>query len=177
MSADRAALVEEVDLALAALRRVILRAIQAPAAESNGGALRREMPKPVLPAAKDIATPWRSGLTAPKAAVQLPPAVNALGIAVLFSPPSVTFASRTAEVSFRQAQLVAVLAPALGKGWVPLDELTRRAWPELAVSSREIYLSAGLSKLQEILRGLGLRLAAARGFGISLAIIEEEARP
>lgn len=154
----RQEMIEEVDLALAALRRVIVRAIDV---QPGSSAAERPAPRPkAAPAEPQPPKPER-------------PPQTIHGITICATAPAyVTYRARRADVTPRQAELVIVLATASGKGWLPRATLTERAWPEIAKTSRDAYLSTCLPVLVEKLAPLGLRLKIEKGFGVSPSIPE-----
>lgn len=151
MSAE---LIEELDIALAALRRVIVRAI--------------ERPSPSLVPAQSVSKP---AVPPPgKRVSESSEIIVANAITVMFAPPSVAFNGKSVDLTFRQAQVAGVLAKAVGKGFIPRVELTHRAWGSLAESSRKTLIADALAVLRERLAPLGLTLNESHGFGVSLAV-------
>lgn len=176
MDAD---LVTDIDLALAALRRVILRAIEAgtprPAAAAEI-AIARAAKAAAIHAARQPAPPApRRPIRQPPALpaaerINCPPPVEANGVTVDFAAGpagTVTYAGRTVNVSRRQAQAVAVLARALPHV-IPRGEIARRAWPDLLPLSGQTTLSQMHPPLTERLATIGLALKEMRKFGFAL---------
>lgn len=183
MNVDRMELIEELDLALAALRRVIVRAIDAGTSSSATTARPRaakiEAPSAATPARMAVPVPVPVPAPVPVPRVPAPrPAAPPLprddvvrnDIAVCFDPARVTFAEKTVEVSRRQAELVAVLAGAMSVGWLDRKVLAQKAWPDLASSSGDTYLSTTIEPLTNRLASIGVRLTSERGFGLRLSV-------
>lgn len=157
-AATRDELVEDVDQALAAVRRVILRAIDAPAKPPTIlQAIRATAPKPAAPRG-------------------IPPKlerISAAGIEIDLDERTVTFRGFVAQVSLRQAQLAAVLAKA-SPSFITRSDATARAWPDLAVSSRETTATTAVKALAEALAPIKIKCEAVTGYGLRLWSMEEK---
>lgn len=167
---------------LAALRRVIVRAIDAGAPmQAPAAKIERPSPKsaplskpvkvaPVLaPACRPIVYRRTEARTAPR------DDVVCNDIAVCFDPPSVTFAGKSVEVSYRQAELVAILAGVMTAGWLDRKIAAQKAWPDLAVASALATISELIVPLTQRLARIGVRFTSERGFGLRLSVAERAA--
>lgn len=164
-SMSRTELIEDLDHALAVLRRVIVRAIDTSPAKPAASSERARVvitqpsaapaPKPAMPVQRV------------QKVVPLPDDVTHNGVTVSFRNKTVRHKGGIAEVSLRQAQVVAVLAKALPH-LIPRGELSERAWPDLAISSRDQTMSTMIHPLSERLKAAHLRLHVTRKFGLSL---------
>lgn len=172
MNVDRSELIEELDLALAALRRVIMRAIDAGTqSEPRAAKIEQKPPKAAPPIA--LARPAVKAVRKPSRPARDDFVRN--DIAVCFDPPSVKFAKNSVEVSYRQAELVAVLAGAMTVGWLDRKIAAEKAWPDLAVASAAATISEAIHPLTERLASIGLRFTSERGFGLRLSVAERAA--
>lgn len=163
-AATREELIADVDLALAALRRVIVRAIDgiAPA------------PQPIGQPAKMV---WPPRGSAMRAAREIPASlqrVSAAGLEIEIAAGggAVTFRGISARVSRRQAQLAGVLAKA-SPNFIARDEAPARAWPDLAVSSRGVTIAEAMRCLAGALAPLKIKVEAMPGYGLRLWAMED----
>lgn len=138
-------LVAEVDLALAALRRVILRALD----------LRDRKPAPKDALLEHLVAPVADPIIAADIEIDL--------------------VTRTAKhngacvtlVTSRQAQLAAVLAKA-SPYFIGRESATARAWPDLAVSSRATTVTPAIRALAETLGPIGITVEEFKGYGLRM---------
>lgn len=161
-AAERDELVADLDLALAALRRVVMRAIDGMAPANDGR--QPLVPRPIVAPAK-VCSPM-----ADLPAVQSAPIV-VKGISVNVDTGIIQFRDADAFLTRRQAQLAAVLAKA-SPNCVGRIDAARRAWPELAKTSHETMIGPAISALQHRLTPIGLNVVILRGVGIALRPIE-----
>lgn len=146
-TAHRDDLVAEVDLALAALRRVIVKAI--------------ERPMPIVTPAIEPA-PTRSDKTFKPHDVHA-----ATGVEVNLVDFTIAFRNQIVTVSMRQAQLAAVLASASPE-FLSNDDATKRAWPDLADSTRITSIQSAMRRLASSIDRLGLKAERIHGRGCRL---------
>ncbi len=150
-------LIAELDLALAALRRVIVRAL-APLAQAHEGA-------PRVPPASKREQRWSPS--------PIRPPVQVNGISISFSPPRASYNGKTCDLaSLRHAQLLSVVAPILDtQSWLDRAAAARKAWPGLAEQSLSNYTSQIIPALSERIQEIGLKLTFTKGYGLSLSSI------
>lgn len=160
MTAARDQYIEEVDLALAALRRVILR----------GANLSTEAPAKLVEAlVKPIAPPKGLAVkpSTPKAKASYELVSEAgLLIEITAMGGTITFRGTSARVTRRQAQLAHVLAKA-SPNFIARDEATARAWPDLAASSRKVTISEALRILANAVAP-NIKVEQKPGYGLRL---------
>lgn len=162
--AARDDLIGELDLALAALRRVMVRAIDA-------GMPRASVPQKDMPPAiakKAPAPPPPPALKPkPKPFIDRRPPAIANGVCVDFAASTITFGGKSIAVSARHADAVAVLARAMPHV-VPRAEIAKRAWLDLSPASGEVYLAEMREPLTARLASIGLALKVVLKFGLAL---------
>lgn len=155
-------LVAEVDLALAALRRVILKAIDRPQikpATVHFHQLKTAVPSPTPSLPPQI---FRANVAA------------AEGIEIDFDSCVIVFRGQTVTASKRQIQLAAVLAKE-SPNFIKNAEATRRAWPDLQESSRATSIPSSIRALSRVIAPLGLKAERIYGRGCRLFAIESQA--
>jgi hypothetical protein len=153
----------EVDLALAALRRVILRGLDG---VPTAIVAKSAAPKPVAVASPKSSVPREIPVSLQR--------VSAAGLDVEIAAGggTITFQGISARVSRRQAQLVGVLAKA-SPSFMSRDDATARAWPDLAISSRATTVPEAMRCLADALAPLKVKVEAMPGYGLRLWAMED----
>lgn len=193
---ERDTLVAEVDLALAALRRVLVKAIDrdrrplakavlAPGLKraplSSGDQTSTEAAAKQSSASIEVATASHSPVTRnPSADVDAmeqrealpdkdPPLSTVMlkGITIDVARGEIEFNGRTAELSRRQAQLAAVLLK-VSPDFIDRAQAMVRAWPDLAASSRATTISLAMYELARRCAVIGIAVSEQRGYGLRL---------
>jgi hypothetical protein len=92
------------------------------------------------------------------------------GIAILANPPRVRFAGETCAISAEQGRILAVLIPALGKGWMTALEITKRIHGHLGANgSRQELVVDQLKALQTILAPIKVNVRrSAHGYDLDV---------
>lgn len=162
---ERSDLVAEIDLALAALRRVIVRAMDLREMTSPAVDKRAPAPAPAILPQPTNPPAWK----APRVVIDKRPPVEANGVRVDFGASTVTHDGKEVEVSPRQAHVIAVLARAMPNP-IPRDEIIKRAMPEVAASSGQSYLSEMRAPLTDRMAKIGLVLKTIFKFGYALQV-------
>lgn len=175
---ERRDFIEEVDQVLAALRRVLLRAFEhasssaipqstpavAPQPKPAMTAVRAVPAKPLRP--EPVREPVARPATIPIGKTEVAP-VSWNGVDIDFERETVSYVGRTVTVTFRQAQLVAVLARAMPHH-VDRQEAGRRAWPDLSAASQNQMPYSMRVPLKQRMAEIGLSFELAAGFGLRL---------
>ncbi|MCZ7564721.1 MAG: hypothetical protein M5U08_13855 [Burkholderiales bacterium] len=107
----------------------------------------------------------------PKPAAPARDPLFANGVEITFGPDAdVTYAERTTEITERQAELLAVLAPAMPLP-VGRDFIAGKLWASPPTHA-DVMLGEIASSLKAALPGIGLQLKTVRGVGIALQPLE-----
>jgi hypothetical protein len=161
-------LIAEVDLALAALRRVILRGIEPAKAAPPTVSLPQPPKAAAAPPAPKPPEPREIPVSMQR--------VSAAGLEVDLEACTVRFPSRRgggpATVTRRQAQLAAVLVKA-SPSFITRTDATARAWPDLAISSRDVTATGAVKQLALALAPIGIKVEAVPGYGMRLWAMED----
>jgi DNA-binding response OmpR family regulator len=164
-------LVADLDLALAALRRVIMRAIETAVPRTSIPG--KDIP---APAAKKVTAPPPAPKPHPQPVVDRRPPAIANGVCVDFATSTVTFGGKSISVLPRHADAVAVLARAI-PNVIPRAEIAKRAWLDLSPSSGEVYVAEMREPLTARLASIGLALKVIPKFGLALMPAEKAQEP